>query len=84
MFNVNGNFSSVSELKHSSSFNARVSFSIVDVTFSRIYSTICFGISESIFFIEAVSIAIVPSLVKIKGIVSIMEFRLASLDQVTL
>jgi hypothetical protein len=72
MFNVRGSLSSVSDVVQSSSFKARVSFSIVEVTLSRIYSTICLGISESIFLIEAVSMAIVPSLVKVEGMVSII------------
>ena len=72
MFNVRGSLSSVSDVVQSSSFKARVSFSMVEVTLSRIYSTICLGISESIFLIEAVSMAIVPSLVKVEGMVSII------------
>lgn len=72
MLSVSGSLSNVSEVVQSSSFKARVSFSMVEVTLSRIYSTICFGISESIFLIVAVSIAMVPSLVKVEGIVSII------------
>ena len=72
MFNVRGSLSSVSDVVQSSSFKARVSFSMVEVTLRRIYSTICLGISESIFLIEAVSMAIVPSLVKVEGMVSII------------
>jgi len=72
MFSVRGSLSSVSDVVQSSSFKARVSFSMVEVTLRRIYSTICLGISERIFLIEAVSMAIVPILVKVEGMVSII------------
>ncbi len=42
------------------------------------------GISESIFLIDAVSIAIVPNFVNVEGIVSMIWLRLVSLDQVIL
>lgn len=84
MFSVTGILSRVSEVVHSSSFNARVSFSIVDVTLSLICSMIWRGISESIFFIDAVSIAIVPNFVNVDGIVSMIWLRLVSLDHVIL
>lgn len=84
MFSVTGILSRVSEVVHSSSFNARVSFSMVDVTLSLICSIIWRGISESIFFIDAVSIAIVPNFVNVDGIVSIIWLRLVSLDHVIL
>lgn len=72
MFSVTGILSRVSEVVHSSSFNALVSFSIVDVTLSLICSMIWRGISESIFLIDAVSIAIVPNFVNVDGIVSMI------------
>jgi len=72
MFNVNGSLSRVSEVVQSSSLSDLVSFSIVEVTFCRICSTIYFGISDNIFLIVAVSIAMVPIFVEDDGIVSII------------